>query len=79
MIFAMDPTPLRKLIANIAYVRRCSKKEGLAETSLMLSRVLHAVREEIQNREDALRVEACTQTMETGTQALHVFCSRMFC
>ena len=34
----------------------------------MLSRVLHAVREEIQNREDAMRVEACTQTMETGTQ-----------
>ena len=34
----------------------------------MLSRVLHAVREEMQYREDALRVEACTQTMETGTQ-----------
>ena len=67
--FAMDPVPLRKLASNIAYARRCSKKEGLVEIALMLSQVLHAVREEVQHREDSMttQVEACTQTLETGT------------
>ena len=65
----MDPVPLRKLASNIAYARRCSKKEGLVEIALMLSQVLHAVREEVQHREDSMttQVEACTQTLETGT------------